>query len=112
MSYSKDRLTTDAAYNATLGAKFLGEQISKFDGSYVLTFTGYNAGPTRANEWVAKYGDPRGKPLDEVVDWIERIPYTETRNYVQRVMENYEVYKARLTGKAQIESDLTAGRRG
>jgi soluble lytic murein transglycosylase len=112
MGYSKDRLTTDAAYNATLGAKFLGEQISKFDGSYVLTFAGYNAGPTRANEWVAKYGDPRGKQLDEVVDWIERIPYTETRNYVQRVMENYEVYKARLTGKAQIESDLTAGRRG
>ena len=49
--------------------------------------------------------------VDEVVDWIERIPYTETRNYVQRVMENYEVYKARLTGKAQIESDLTSGRR-
>ncbi|ATU92224.1 lytic transglycosylase domain-containing protein [Phyllobacterium zundukense] len=112
MSYSKDRLTTDAAYNATLGAKFLGEQISKFDGSYVLTFAGYNAGPTRANEWIVKYGDPRGKSVDEVVDWIERIPYTETRNYVQRVMENYEVYKARLTGKAQIESDLTAGRRG
>jgi soluble lytic murein transglycosylase len=112
MSYSADRLTTDAAYNATLGAKFLGEQISKFDGSYVLTFAGYNAGPTRANQWIAKYGDPRGKPLDEVVDWIERIPYTETRNYVQRVMENYEVYKSRLTGKAQIESDLTAGRRG
>ncbi|UGY08097.1 lytic transglycosylase domain-containing protein [Phyllobacterium pellucidum] len=112
MTYSKDRLTGDAAYNATLGAKFLGEQIAKFDGSYVLTFAGYNAGPSRASEWVARYGDPRGKPVDEVVDWIERIPYTETRNYVQRVMENYEVYKARLTGKAQIESDLTAGRRG
>ena len=111
MSYSQDRLTGDAAYNATLGAKFLGEQIDKFDGSYVLTFIGYNAGPTRAREWVARYGDPRGKPIDAVVDWIERIPYTETRNYVQRVMENYEVYKARLTGKAQIESDLTAGRR-
>ncbi|MHC1549623.1 lytic transglycosylase domain-containing protein [Phyllobacterium sp. K27] len=112
MNYSQARLTTDAAYNATLGAKFLGEQIAKFDGSYVLTFAGYNAGPTRANQWKARYGDPRGKSVDEVVDWIERIPYTETRNYVQRVMENYQVYKARLTGKAQIESDLTAGRRG
>jgi soluble lytic murein transglycosylase len=112
MTYSQARLTTDAAYNATLGAKFLGEQIAKFDGSYVLTFAGYNAGPSRANEWKARYGDPRGKSIDEVVDWIERIPYTETRNYVQRVMENYQVYKARLTGKVQIESDLTAGRRG
>jgi soluble lytic murein transglycosylase len=110
ISYSKDRLTGDAAYNATLGARFLGEQIAKFDGSYVLTFAGYNAGPNRANEWVSRYGDPRGKSVDEVVDWIERIPYTETRNYVQRVMENYEVYKSRLYGKAQIESDLTAGR--
>ncbi|UGX87916.1 lytic transglycosylase domain-containing protein [Phyllobacterium meliloti] len=110
ISYSKDRLTGDAAYNATLGARFLGEQIAKFDGSYVLTFAGYNAGPSRANEWVSRYGDPRGKSVDEVVDWIERIPYTETRNYVQRVMENYEVYKSRLYGKAQIESDLTAGR--
>jgi len=110
MSYSKPRLTTDAAYNATLGSHFLGEQIDRFDGSYILTFAGYNAGPRRASEWMAKYGDPRGKPIDEVVDWIERIPYTETRNYVQRVMENYEVYKARLYGKMDIEKDLIEGR--
>ncbi len=111
MPYSKPRLTTDAAYNATLGAHFLGEQIDRFDGSYILTFAGYNAGPRRAQEWVAKYGDPRGKPIDEVVDWIERIPYTETRNYVQRVMENYEVYKTRLYGKMDIEEDLVQGRK-
>ena len=80
-------------------------------GSYVLTFAGYNAGPRRASEWVEKYGDPRGKPIDQVVDWIERIPYSETRNYVQRVMENYEVYKARLTGSADIQTDLIYGRR-
>ncbi|WP_246710723.1 lytic transglycosylase domain-containing protein [Mesorhizobium sp. RMAD-H1] len=110
MSYSKPRLTTDAAYNATLGSHFLGEQIDRFDGSYILTFAGYNAGPRRASEWMAKYGDPRGKPIDEVVDWIERIPYTETRNYVQRVMENYEVYKARLYGKMDIVKDLMEGR--
>lgn len=111
MSFSAPRLTTDAGYNATLGAHFLGEQLDRFNGSYVLTFAGYNAGPRRASEWVEKYGDPRGKPIDQVVDWIERIPYSETRNYVQRVMENYEVYKARLTGTADIKADLIYGRR-
>lgn len=111
MSFSAPRLTTDAGYNATLGAHFLGEQLDRFNGSYVLTFAGYNAGPRRASEWVEKYGDPRGKSIDQVVDWIERIPYSETRNYVQRVMENYEVYKARLTGSADIQTDLIYGRR-
>ena len=111
MAFSAPKLTTDAAYNATLGAHFLGEQLDRFNGSYVLTFAGYNAGPRRASDWVAKYGDPRGKPIEEVVDWIERIPFSETRNYVQRVMENYEVYKARLTGSADIRTDLIYGRR-
>lgn len=111
MTFSEPRLTTDAGYNATLGAHFLGEQLDRFNGSYVLTFAGYNAGPRRASEWIEKYGDPRGKSIDQVVDWIERIPYSETRNYVQRVMENYEVYKARLTGSADIQTDLIYGRR-
>ena len=110
LPYSMERLTTDAGYNATLGAAFLSEQLGRFDGSYVLTFVGYNAGPRRAREWVAKYGDPRGKNLDAVVDWIERIPFTETRGYVQRVMENYEVYKMRLSGKFDIADDLVNGR--
>lgn len=112
LAYSANRLTTDAAYNATLGAHYLGEQIERFNGSYILTFAGYNAGPRRANEWVARYGDPRGQNIDQVVDWIERIPYTETRNYVQRVMENYAVYKSRLYGNANIQQDLVRGRRG
>ncbi|MFD1197596.1 lytic transglycosylase domain-containing protein [Brucella gallinifaecis] len=111
MAFSAQKLTSDAAYNATLGAHFLGEQLDRFNGSYVLTFAGYNAGPRRASEWIERYGDPRGKSIEEVVDWIERIPYSETRNYVQRVMENYEVYKARLTGSADIRSDLIYGRR-
>jgi len=110
LPYSKDRLTTDAGYNATLGAAFLSEQLVRFDGSYVLTFAGYNAGPRRAREWIAKYGDPRGQSIDAVVDWIERIPFTETRSYVQRVMENYEVYKMRLSGKFDIVDDLVNGR--
>jgi soluble lytic murein transglycosylase len=110
MTFSQTRLTTDAGYNATLGAAFLGEQLDRFNGSYVLTFAGYNAGPNRATEWVSRYGDPRGKDVDEVVDWIERIPYTETRSYVQRVMENYEVYKMRISGQYDIVGDLVRGR--
>ncbi|ASY62167.1 Soluble lytic murein transglycosylase precursor [Sinorhizobium sojae CCBAU 05684] len=110
LAYSKDRLTTDAGYNATLGAHYLGEQIDSFGGSYVLTFIAYNAGPRRVPQWIARYGDPRGKPIDDVVDWIERIPFEETRNYVQRVMENYQVYKARLGEKPDIVSDLRMGR--
>ena len=110
LAYSQDRLTTDAGYNATLGAAFLGEQLGRFDGSYVLTFVGYNAGPGRAREWIRRYGDPRGKGVEAVVDWIERIPFAETRSYVQRVMENYQVYKMRLSGKFDIEGDLVNGR--
>ena len=110
LTYSKDRLTTDAGYNATLGSVFLGEQLGRFDGSYVLTFAGYNAGPGRAREWIKRYGDPRGKDVNAVVDWIEKIPFAETRAYVQRVMENYQVYKMRLSGTFDIEGDLVKGR--
>jgi soluble lytic murein transglycosylase len=110
LAYSKDRLTSDAGYNATLGSHYLGEQIDSFGGSYILTFIAYNAGPRRVPEWMGRYGDPRGKPIDDVVDWIERIPFQETRNYVQRVMENYQVYKSRLGQNADIVSDLRMGR--
>ena len=70
----------------------------------------YNAGPGRALEWIKRYGDPREMDIDAVVDWIERIPFAETRSYVQRVMENYQVYKARLSGRSDIAADLTRGR--
>ncbi|MCO5159797.1 MAG: lytic transglycosylase domain-containing protein [Mesorhizobium sp.] len=110
MPFSKVLLTTDPGYNATLGSEFLSEQLGRFSGSYVLTFAGYNAGPRRAQDWIKRYGDPRGKPVEEVVDWIERIPFTETRHYVQRVMENYQVYKMRLTGTFDIVADLVEGR--
>ncbi|GGD93095.1 lytic transglycosylase [Aureimonas endophytica] len=112
MAYNQARLTTDVAYNAMLGSRFLGQQIDNFSGSYVLTFAAYNAGPRRAREWIQRFGDPRGRPVEEVVDWVERIPFTETRNYVQRVMENYQVYKMRLGADANIERDLVLGRRG
>ncbi len=110
ITFSADKLTADAGYNATLGAHYLGEQIDAFGGSYILTFIAYNAGPKRVPEWIARYGDPRGKNIDEIVDWIERIPFPETRNYVQRVIENYEVYKARLGEAPDIVRDLVDGR--
>lgn len=110
LAYSGDRLTSDPAYNATLGAAYLAQQLDRFSGSYVLTFIAYNAGPRRAEQWIARYGDPRGQPIDAVVNWIERIPYGETRNYVQRVMENLQVYKQRLSGQTDTLGDLTAGR--
>jgi soluble lytic murein transglycosylase len=112
LAYSKEKLTTDAGYNATLGSQYLSEQISKFNGSYILTFIAYNAGPNRVPDWLARYGNPKGKSIDDVVDWIERIPYSETRNYVQRVMENYQVYKARLGQESDIVQDLRFGRSG
>jgi soluble lytic murein transglycosylase len=110
LSYSQSRLTSDPGYNATLGAAYLQEQLDRFSGSYVLTFAGYNAGPRRAQQWVERYGDPRGRDIDTVVDWIERIPFHETRSYVQRVMENYQVYKMRLSGRVDVVQDLVAGR--
>lgn len=111
IDFALERLTADAGYNATLGAAFLAEQLARFDGSYVLAIAGYNAGPRRALDWAKRYGDPRRSDVDTVVDWIERIPFTETRAYVQRVMENYQVYKMRLTGRFDIATDLVEGRR-
>ncbi len=110
--YSRNKLVTSARYNARLGTAYLSQQMKKFGGSFILTFVAYNAGPRRATDWIKRNGDPRGKSLDFVIDWIEQIPYSETRNYVQRVMENYQVYKTRLKGgRLTIESDLRKGRR-
>ena len=81
-----------------------------FRGSYILAFVGYNAGRGRIRDWVARYGDPRDPKVDPV-DWVERIPFSETRNYVQRVMENMQVYRVRFGGgqKLMIEADLRRG---
>ncbi len=109
ITFSKQKLTSDAGYNATLGAAYLEEQLGRFGGSYILTFAGYNAGPKRAEEWIRRYGDPRRMQTDQIVDWIERIPFTETRNYVQRVMENHQVYNMRISGHFDIVGDLKRG---
>jgi len=109
VSFSQDRLTSDPAYNAQLCAAFLGQLHSNYGGSFIMTFAAYNAGPSRVTAWIKQYGDPRDPNVD-AVNWIERIPFTETRNYVQRVMENMQVYRARLGVKAlTIESDLKRG---
>ena len=111
VSYSKDRLTSDPGYNATLGAAHLRGLVDDFGGSYVMTFAAYNAGASRVANWVKRHGDPRDPKVD-VVNWIELIPFTETRNYVQRIMENLQVYRARLESPALvIEADLKRGAR-
>ncbi len=98
LPYSRARLTTDAAYNATLGSAYLAHLIEEFGNNIVLVSVGYNAGPHRARSWIEANGDPRAPGID-VVDWIEHIPFTETRNYVMRVAESLPVYRARLSGK-------------
>jgi soluble lytic murein transglycosylase len=107
--YSKARLTSDAGYNAMLGAAHLGDLVENFGGSYVMTFAAYNAGSSRVADWVRSHGDPRDPRVD-VVNWIELIPFTETRNYVQRIMENLQVYRTRLGSPTlAIEADLRRG---
>lgn len=94
-SHSTDRLISDWAYNATLGASYLARLAGEFDGNVVLMAAGYNAGPGRPRQWIEAFGDPRSGTVD-IVDWIETIPFDETRNYVMRVTESLPVYRARL----------------
>lgn len=109
-TYDAKRLLSDPSYNATLGAAMLGDLVSNYRGSYILTAVGYNAGPGRVRDWVERYGDPRDPKVD-AVDWVERIPFSETRNYVQRILENMQVYRARFGGdhRLMIEADLRRG---
>lgn len=100
VSYSASRLTTDGAYNALLGSTYLKTQLDSFDGSLLLAAAAYNAGAGNARKWIATFGDPRSADIDPVV-WVELIPVQETRKYVQRVLGNYMVYRARL-GHADI----------
>lgn len=110
VAYNKARLLTDATYNVQMGAAELSMLLSQYNGSYIMTFAGYNAGRGRVRQWVAAYGDPRDPRIDPV-DWVERIPIAETRNYVQRIMENLQVYRARFGGSSKlvIEADLKRG---
>ena len=110
VTFDQRRLMDDVAYNAQLGTAELGADISFYRGSYILAFVAYNAGRRRAAEWIEQYGDPRDPKVDPI-DWIERIPISETRNYVQRIVENMQVYRARLDNNSRllIEADLRRG---
>ncbi len=104
------RLQTDPVYNTQVGAAELGDLIEFYRGSYILTFAGYNAGRGRVKEWIARFGDPRDPKVDPI-DWVERIPFAETRNYVPRILEALQVYRIRFGGNAKllIEADLHRG---
>ena len=92
IEFDKERLTSDHSYNIKLGASYLRSLIKKYDGSYPLAIAAYNAGPHNVNKWIKSVGNPTQNDVD-LIDWIERIPYGETRNYVQRVLENLTVYR-------------------
>ena len=100
LPYDLARLSRDPVYNATLGSAYLAHLEEEFGNNIVLISVGYNAGPHRARTWSKDRGDPRSNSVD-VIDWIEHIPFDETRNYVMRVAESLPVYRARLTGKVQ-----------
>ena len=110
LRYSPDKLTSDPQYNATLGSAHLKELLDTFDGNYVLAVAAYNAGEGRVRRWLKQNGDPRKGEVD-AVDWIELIPFTETRDYVQRVMGNLQVYRTRLADNGEtplrLSKDLT-----
>jgi soluble lytic murein transglycosylase len=110
VTFDLNRMKTDAAYNSALGAAELGGLLEDYRGSYIMTFAAYNAGRGSLKKWVDRYGDPRDPKVD-AVDWVELIPFSETRNYVQRIMENLQVYRARFGGgtRLQIEADLHRG---
>lgn len=105
------QLTSDPSHNVQLGSSYLEGLINGFQGSYIMAVAGYNAGPGRPKNWVQEFGDPRQGEIDPI-DWVEMIPFTETRNYVQRVLESVAVYRARLS-KSEIrytlEQDLKRG---
>ncbi|WP_319533586.1 transglycosylase SLT domain-containing protein [uncultured Cohaesibacter sp.] len=109
VKYSKSRLTRDPKYAVLLGSAFLKKNLDTFNGSYILTFAGYNAGPGRPPQWIERFGDPRTNEVS-AIDWVERIPFTETRDYVMKLMENLQVYEARIhDSKLDISKDLKRG---
>jgi soluble lytic murein transglycosylase len=110
VGFDLGRMKTDPVYNSALGAAELGGLLEDYRGSYIMAFAAYNAGRGSVKKWVERYGDPRDPKVD-AVDWVELIPFSETRNYVQRIMENLQVYRARFGGgsRLQIEADLRRG---
>jgi len=109
--HSTARLTSDPHHNVALGSAYLDSMLGRYEGSMIMALAAYNAGPHRVDQWLVDYGDPRGS-LDDAIDWIESIPFSETRNYVQRIMEALPIYRQKLTGAqvAVLRAEDIAGR--
>jgi len=103
--YNLEKLTLDARFNVLLGSTYLQQLIRRYDGFYPMAVAAYNAGPARVSSWIEAFGDPRDGKID-LIDWIEQIPIYETRNYVQRVMESYYMYRLRFGESARTVLDL------
>lgn len=111
LRYSRSALLDDPIYNMTIGSAHLSHLFEKYNGSYLMTFAAYNAGPHRVTQWVEAFGDPRSSDVDPI-DWAESIPFSETRNYVQRVLENTQVYRGRFSNgpiPGKLSRDLERG---
>jgi soluble lytic murein transglycosylase len=112
LRHSDDKLTAEPKHNVAIGSAYLQELLDRYSGSYVLAIASYNAGPGRVSGWLNTFGDPRSPNVD-VVDWIETMPIYETRNYVQRVLENLHLYRARLgMPPISMTNDLARGSGG
>ncbi len=107
--FTTGRLTIDPPFNVRIGSTYLRDLADQFGPAVALIAAGYNAGPGRPKKWIAEFGDPRSADVD-VVDWVETIPFTETRTYVMRVVEGVVIYRAQLKGEAgpvRITAELT-----
>src|SRR5450759_919410 len=105
VAYDWNRLVNDPVYNTQMGAAELGALLSEYRGSHIMTFACYKAGRGRVQQGIKQYGEPRDPKVD-AIDWVERIPFAETRNYVQRVMENLQVYRVRFDTGMPVMSEL------
>ena len=106
------QLLTDGSYNTMIASAYVADRMAEFSGSYVLALSSYNAGPGRTREWISAFGDPRKSNVDPI-DWIERIPFEETRRYVAKVLSNIQIYRARLGDEAtalRLDEDLGRAR--
>ncbi len=99
LEFNAGKLTSDPAYNAAMGSGYLRQLVDEFGPSIALVASGYNAGPGRPRRWITEFGDPR-RPDVDVIDWVETIPFSETRTYVMRVSESVVIYRAKLRGSA------------
>ncbi|MFQ5626058.1 MAG: lytic transglycosylase domain-containing protein, partial [Methyloligellaceae bacterium] len=109
--YRRSALTKNPSYNVMLGVAHLGDLLADYNGSYILTLVAYNAGGKRVREWTREFGDPRVKNVD-AIDWVERIPFTETRNYVKKILTGLQIFRSRLNGAhgaLRIVADLNRG---